>query len=392
VQSLVANCFEDCDFSVEIQQMETMVVRAPIEVPVRTSFGVMTDRPAVFLRIIDRDGNVGVGEIWCNFPGCGAEHRANLVNTTLAPAIVGTLFSSPSACFKHFQSSLKRLAIQSGEPGPIAQCIAGIDIALWDLVARRHDVPLYRLLGGSEARIPIYASGISPANAVATVDHCRSAGHTAFKLKIGFGDDIDLTNIRDICASLSSAESLRVDANQAWSLEQAIEQLDRLHRFPLSWLEEPLMADSDIEDWNKLKDRSNIPIAAGENFTNKNQFEQAISTSWLDVLQPDACKWGGISGVLPIAVKALEGGKGYCPHYLGGGIGLAASAHLLAAAGGNGLLEVDVNPNPLRDDLCALKVENGHTTISDDAGFGVSPDILTEINARFSGASQILNR
>jgi D-galactarolactone cycloisomerase len=390
MQSLIAKCYESCDLSFAIAKIETIVVHAPIAVPVRTSFGIMTDRPAVFLRITDSNGNLGIGEIWCNFPGCGAEHRANLVNTVLAQDVVGRKFNSPYECFTQLQSRLKRLAIQSGEPGPIAQCIAGVDIGLWDLVARRLGTPLFRLLGGSQSRIPVYASGISPADAVATVDRCRIAGHNAFKLKIGFGDDVDLANIRNICASLSSTESLRVDANQAWSLEQAIIQLERLHDYPLSWLEEPLLADSNVEDWNRLQDQSKIPIAAGENFINEKQFQQAITTDWLDVLQPDACKWGGVSGVLPIARNALEKGKRYCPHYLGGGVGLAASAHLLAAVGGDGCLEVDVNPNPLRDDLFPLKVEQGCTTIAEDIGIGICPDILTEISTRFSRSSNSL--
>ena len=66
------------------------------------------------------------------------------------------------------------------------------------------------------------------------------------------------------------------------------------------------------------------------------------------MLQPDVAKWGGITGCHAVARRAIGAGRSYCPHYLGGGIGLAASAHLLAAVGGPGLLEVDVNPNRLR--------------------------------------------
>ena len=69
------------------------------------------------------------------------------------------------------------------------------------------------------------------------------------------------------------------------------------------------------------------------------------------VVQPDVAKWGGISGCLPVARRVVAARRRYCPHYLGGGIGLLASAHLLAAVGGDGLLEVDCNPNPLREGL-----------------------------------------
>ena len=99
------------------------------------------------------------------------------------------------------------------------------------------------------------------------------------------------------------------------------------------------------------------------------------------MIQPDACKWGGITGCLAVARNALAAGRRYCPHYLGGGIGLLASAHLLAAVGGDGLLEVDINPNPLREGLAQTfpSLENGSFMLSDAPGLGVEPD-MSEVN------------
>jgi len=73
----------------------------------------------------------------------------------------------------------------------------------------------------------------------------------------------------------------------------------------------------------------------------------------------------------------LKSGKIFCPHYLGGGIGLLASAHLLAGIGGSGLLEVDSNDNPLRDRFCGpvASVKDGTVTLGDDAGLGIEPDL-----------------
>ena len=122
------------------------MLRWPVRVPVRTSFGVMHDRPAVLVRIEDDEGACGWGEAWCNFPACGAEHRANLIETLLAPLVVGRSFVSPCAAFADLSTRTAVLAIQSGEPGPIAQAIAGVDIALHDLAARRAGVPLWRRL------------------------------------------------------------------------------------------------------------------------------------------------------------------------------------------------------------------------------------------------------
>jgi D-galactarolactone cycloisomerase len=120
-----------------IDRVEAHVLRCPIDTPVRTSFGVMHDRPAVFIRVIDRDGASGWGEVWCNFPSCGAEHRAALVQTVFAPLVEGQRVTHPAVLFDQLSARTAVLALQSGEHGPIAQVIAGIDLAVWDLQARR---------------------------------------------------------------------------------------------------------------------------------------------------------------------------------------------------------------------------------------------------------------
>ncbi|MCZ2097188.1 MAG: hypothetical protein LC121_13200 [Anaerolineae bacterium] len=131
-----------------LEGVDAFVFRAHCEVPVRTSFGVMHDRPAVLVRVRDSDGAQGWGEIWCNFPGVGADHRAALVRTVIAPLLTGAVLEFPSALSGSLQRRLEVLAIQSGEFGPIAQTLAGIDQALWDLAARRLGLPLWRLLVG----------------------------------------------------------------------------------------------------------------------------------------------------------------------------------------------------------------------------------------------------
>ncbi|OED34882.1 mandelate racemase [Chromatiales bacterium (ex Bugula neritina AB1)] len=362
--------------SFTIEKATTIVLRSPVDTPVQTSFGIMKDRPALFLVLEDSQGNTGVGEVWCNFPSCGAEHRQQLLETAILPALIGHEFADPESCFVFLQKQFQRLAVQAGEPGPIAQSIAGIDIGLWDLVTRRSGQPLHRLLGSRNARIAAYCSGINPTGATDTFLRCRDEGYTSYKLKIGFGDDIDYPNLESICSKLASGEQLMVDANQAWSLEQALTQVERLSGFPLTWLEEPMLANSPDEQWTILANATAIPLAAGENMADTATFTLANESEWLGVMQPDICKWGGFSGVLPVAREALGYGKQYCPHYLGGGIGLMASAHVLAAAGGTGLLEIDSNPNPLRAKLYSPVIENGQATLSDEPGLGIDPAML----------------
>ena len=359
-----------------IESVSVEVYRAPAARPIRTAFGTMKDRPAVLVKVRSTDGALGYGEVWCNFPAPAAEHRARLIASVLAPEIVGRRWAHPKLVFDHLSAKTRILAIQAGEPGPFAQAIAGIDIALWDMAARRAGQRLWRFLGGEgDGRLPAYASGIGPDGALNQALEARAAGHRAFKLKIGFDESADLANLRALCRELGPSAAIAVDANQAWSPYEAGNRSQALAVYFPAWLEEPIRADRPAADWQRLADISPVPLAAGENMYGEQAFERAIRQRGLAVIQPDIAKWGGISGCLPLARRIIKAGKRYCPHYLGGGIGLVASAHLLAAAGGDGLLEVDCNPNPLREGLAQPfpRLADGCLTLGDSPGLGVAP-------------------
>jgi D-galactarolactone cycloisomerase len=364
---------------VRVEKLSVRVYRAPALRPVRTVFGAMTDRPAVIV-CAEGGGAVGYGEIWCNFPTCGAEHRARLLESLFRPWVIGRKWSSPAEAFAELCARSHLLALQAGEPGPIAQVIAGIDTALWDLAARHAGVPLWRLLGGTRERVPTYASGINPEGAVEQADEARAAGFRTFKLKFGFGRELDLTNLEALRSHLGPDAPIAVDANQAWELDEAIAMSRALARHAPLWLEEPLAADSTIENWQRLAEASPVPLAAGENLRGDAAFDVAIASGALRVVQPDLAKWGGITACLPLARRIRAAGLRYCPHFLGGGIGLLASAHLLAAAGGDGLLEVDSNVNPLREGLAAPfpSLVDGDLVLSEEPGLGVAPGAEVE--------------
>lgn len=365
-----------------LRRIEAQVYRCPVETPVRTSFGVMRERPALLLRVEDDEGAVGWGEVWCNFPECGAEHRARLVDMVLAPLLEGRAIDDPPGIREELASRTAVLAIQAGEPGPFHQCIAGIDIALWDLAARRAGQPLWRYLGASDPTVRVYASGINPEAPEKVAAKCHAEGHRAFKLKVGFGEQRDLANLRAMRSTLDPGSALMVDANQAWDISTALSMAAGMEAFDLGWLEEPLRADRPWREWQALARATRIPLAAGENLAGREDFEAALATRALRVIQPDVAKWGGISGCLAVARRILQSHARYCPHYLGAGVGLLASAHLLAAAGGDGMLEIDANPNPLRSLTCGAiaRVRDGCVLLDDTRGLGaaVDPALLRE--------------
>ena len=362
----------------KLAKVEAIVLRAPVETPVQTSFGIMYDRPAVLVRIEDRDGMVGWGEIWCNFPGVGAEHRARVLESCVAPILLEQEWDNPAQAFEQLSRRLHVLGIQSGEPGTMAQAIAGADIALWDLAARLADRPLWRLLSrsGSNPQVPAYASGLSPTRPEELAAAKRAEGFRAFKLKVGFGAERDLANMAALRALLGPRTSLMVDANQAWTPPEAVAMSRRLAEFEPEWLEEPIAADATPAEWKALASATSIPLAAGENMRGAAMFSEAIASGSFAVIQPDIGKWGGFTGCLAVAREALFHGRLFCPHWLGGGIGLVASIHLKAAAGGPGYVEVDSNPNPLRSLLATPMpaLRDGAYTLGESAGLGVAPD------------------
>jgi D-galactarolactone cycloisomerase len=360
----------------KLAKVEALVFRVPITQPVQTSFGIMYDRPAVLVRAEDCEGHVGWGEIWCNFPSVGAEHRARVLESVVVPILLERQWDSPAHAFCELSRRLHILGIQCGEPGTVAQAIAGADTALWDLTARRARQPLWKLLGGT-ARIATYASGINPTGCAEVAAARRAEGYRSFKLKGGFGAERDLVNVRAMRDLLGANTALMIDANQAWTLDQALDMSARLADFGLGWLEEPIAADRPLAEWQQLASRSPIPLAAGENMRGEEQFTEAAASGAFSVIQPDMGKWGGFSGCLPVARNALAQGRMFCPHWLGGGIGLLASMHLKAAVGGAGYVEVDANPNPLREWLAKPypPVVDGCVTLSNEHGLGVAPDM-----------------
>ncbi len=370
-----------------IKKLDALLFRAPIAELLRTSFGVLHNRPALLVRAEDADGAVGWGEVWCVFPPCGAEHRAALVETMLAPIVTGQKWTDPAAAYRGMTEATHIVTLQGGEAGPMAQAISGVDIALWDLAARKAGQPLWRFLANdgtdSDGTMPVYASGINPDRPEVIAAAKQAEGYTAFKLKVGFGEARDLENLKNLRDTLGRDVQLMTDANQGWDLETAMHMSPKLDRYGLTWLEEPLACDRPADEWLTLANSSPVLLAAGENLRGDAEFDAMIAARNIAYMQPDMTKWGGFTGCLPVARRIMDAGLTYCPHYLGGAVGFMASAHLLAAAGGRGLLEADVNPNPLREEMLGAPppIENGRMILPDAPGLGMAPDMA--VLARF---------
>jgi D-galactarolactone cycloisomerase len=360
-------------------RIELFHFNAAIQQPIITSFGSIPARNALLIRIEDADGAFGWGEVWANFPPSGAESKLRLLETVILPTMLGRSWSSPAAAWIDLTQRMRRNAIQSGEPGPFAACIAGIEMALSDLAARKAGLPLWKALGRFEPPAPLtaYASNLNPKGAPEYVAMCRERGYRAFKLKVAFDLTSDLANVREIAGHLKAGERFMIDANQGWDLATARPAVEAFSQYPLDWIEEPIPADDPPEHWAELAMLSRVPLAGGENLIGFAAFDAAINSGHLGVIQPDICKWGGNSSCVAVARRAVAAGRRYCPHWLNSGLGLHAAAHALAAVGGDGLLEHDAMENPLQAVLAEPfpPLVDGRFALTDAPGLGVTPDL-----------------
>ncbi|HAA90908.1 MAG TPA: mandelate racemase, partial [Rhodospirillaceae bacterium] len=353
----------------KITKVEPFLLRAKIDSPIVTSFGTIPERAVLMVRVEDEDGSFGWGEVFGNFPAHGAENRDFLIRDYLSSIVVGAIWPDPVAAFEEMTSRTHIMALQGGEPGPFAQAIAGVDIALWDLLARKLNQPLWQLFGGNRSAVPTYGSGLNPEGFEGIVEQKLDEGYNAFKIKIGFGRERDFAAL-NLLRKLIGERRMMVDVNQGWDAETACQNWTDYSAFDLGWIEEPLPADRPLDEWKRIADEGGSPIAAGENLLGDLQFDSFIDAGVLGIIQPDICKWGGFSKVFPLARRVLEAGQCYCPHFLAGPIGILASAHCLAAAGGDGILEIDINPNPLRDHITGglPSIEDGVMRLPDSPG------------------------
>ncbi|MDC0738927.1 mandelate racemase/muconate lactonizing enzyme family protein [Cognatishimia sp. SS12] len=376
-----------------LARVEVFHFRHQLSRAIPSTMGDVTSRPCILVRLEDTEGAFGWGEIWCNFPPDGDLHRVRLAQNVLPAALAGLSSDLTQSPFRRIAQRLHRIALQAGEIGPVVQIAAGLDIAIHDLASRRSNQSLARFMGAEKTSVLAYASGISPDAYEGQIARMRALGYDHFKQRVGFGADDSLGQAEAAAAGLGADERIMFDANQAWDLPTAIKQAARLGRLSPLFLEEPMPADTPVADWVALAQACTLDIAAGENMRTQPEFDNFLASGALSVFQPDVCKWGGMSACLALAKQVLAQDRSYFPHYLGGGVGLMASAHLLAAAGGSGRLEVDSSENPLMTHFtpAGLGLVDGRFHLPDAAGLGFTPDTAGAADSLMSRSEILVN-
>ena len=192
-----------------------------------------------------------------------------------------------------------------GRGGPSVLALSALDIALWDLKARRAATPLWRLLGGFDHRVPCYAGGIDldlPLDdLLKQTDDNLGKGFRAIKMKVGRPDlTQDVARVKAMREHLGDGFPLMADANMKWSVEGAIRAARALQPHDLTWLEEPTIPDDPVGHARILA-LGGIPIAAGENLRTLWDFKTYMTTGAVSYPEPDVTSCGGVTSFMKIA-------------------------------------------------------------------------------------------
>lgn len=307
-------------------------LRIPLTETIDMSFARLQSRPCLLLELVDSDGCVGFGESWVNFPPWSLVDRAVTLDRIVREFVGRPLPCEPGAWLAEVDDRLGIQALQSGTTVPLRHALSALDLALWDLAARRASVSLTSLLaiGQQRQRVPVYASGLGPKQVASAATAALAAGHDAVKLRVGFGRDIDRANLTAARSVLGQGRGLMVDANQAFSPATLLTREADFAAAGVAWIEEPLRAD-DRQGYRQLRAASRAcPLAGGENWYGAD-LSAAIEEAWVDIIQPDVTKTGGISTVRTALDLATRSGRAISLHVFGSPVGLMASMALAAA-------------------------------------------------------------
>ena len=257
--------------------------------------------------------------------------------------------------------------------------MAGIDMALWDLKGKFFGQPIHRLLGGKRHdSFPAYASilfGRDGAETKAIAERWREAGYRAIKFgwePMGQSERLDLDLVRGAREGIGEENTLLIDAGCVWDARTALTRARRFAEFQIGWLEEPLPQD-DLDGYVWLRDRSPVPIAAGEGECGRAAFRPWIERRALDVYQVDLAR-NGFTDAMYIKDRVEEVGGRLCNHCYKSPVSVAACLHWLSTHKAAFLFEDCVEDSPLRHELTQepMIAVNGTIEVPDRPGLGVT--------------------
>ena len=319
---------------------------------------------SALVRVQTEDGTVAWGESYC------VEPRAlqAIFETLIAPLACGKQADDPTLL-----PTMQRVLHNLGRSGPVVHALAGLDIAIWDLRAKREGVPLYALLGGKQRdQVRVYASLLQYyANAPVLEQVTQQAlgeGFTEIKLHERTADA--LAAVR---RAVGPDVPVMVDTNCAWLPHEAADAITAMLPYQPFWIEEPLWRPEDEQALAALRQQVNVPLAVGENASCALALQRMVEQECVQYVQPSVIKLG-LTAALEIS-RACAGTSVICaPQVAFFGPGFLASLHLIAAQ------HTEVSLERLYVELAhvpyghTVPIENGWLQVPDAPGLGADPE------------------
>lgn len=347
-----------------ITKVELWQVDLPPPVPRSDAIQSFVTQETPFVRISCDDGSQGAGYSYTI--GTGGSSVLALLRDHLAPRLLGR---DPA----HIEATWRDLlfATHATSVGAITSlALAAIDTALWDWRCRRDGQPLWVAAGGARQRVPVYTTEggwlhLPVETLVSETLAAQAAGFRGAKLKVGkphVSDDVArLKAVRD---AVGDGFELMVDANQCFTLSEALRCAPRYAELGIAWFEEPLPAD-DLVGHQRLAAASEVPIAVGESLYSPSQFAAYIQGGAASIIQVDVARVGGITPWLKVAHMAECFNLAVAPHFL-----MELQVSLCAATPAAAWVEYIPQLDGIADSR--LAIEGGCAVAPDSPGLGIT--------------------
>jgi L-alanine-DL-glutamate epimerase-like enolase superfamily enzyme len=331
------------------------------------------------VRITDADGAVGTGYSYTI--GTGGPSIMALLRHTLAPALIGREAGDIEAIWRELLFLTHATSV--GAITALAQ--AAIDTALWDLKCRKAGQPLHRMAGGAQSKLPLYTTEggwlhLETAELVEDALRAKAAGFGGSKIKIGrphVSEDVArLTAVRE---AVGPAFEIMTDANQRFTVDEAIRRARCLTPLDIAWLEEPLPAD-DLSGHQRLSESTTLPVAVGESLYSPQHFREYLQRGACSIVQVDVARIGGITPWLKVAHLAETFNVPVCPHFL-------MELHVSLACAVPNARWIEYIPQLDSLTTAPMRIEDGHAIPSDDPGLGIAWDDAAIARATVPGSA-----
>ncbi|MSV28947.1 MAG: mandelate racemase/muconate lactonizing enzyme family protein [Bryobacterales bacterium] len=313
----------------KIAKVQSFLLSYPFATPIKLPFHggerTILKRDAMFTRIETSNGLAGYA------PGAASEKAHQTIQTVVAPFLEGRVLSDPDALRVQFMQG-------PGRDGEIAKLYCAVEVALYDLAAKAHGIPMSELLGGRvRDRIRLYGSAgmyQPPAGYAEEAAAIAALGYRGYKMRPALGPDADLEAVRLMRDAVGPDVDLMVDAHSWWRMgdnSYSYETVERLAgemgRFGIAWLEEPMPPD-DHEAYIRLKEKDLVPLASGEHEPNEDRFLDLIGSESVDYVQMDVCCQGGFAMARRLFGAIARHEQRFAFHSWGTALEVLAAAHL----------------------------------------------------------------